>query len=396
MSEQNTIDQAVESFLDQHDVATMDPTEYRGLRYDAGLAWVHFPEGFGGHGVRPSLQREVERRFRDAGAPPNDPSTFFMFLAGPTIVTHGTDEQKNRFLRPMYTGEERWCQLFSEPGAGSDFAGLGTRAVADGDEWIVNGQKVWNTLAHIADWGMLVTRSDPDTPKHKGMTYFAVDMHAEGVEVRPLRQITGEAEFNEVYLTDARVPDANRIGDVGDGWRVSLTTLMNERSTIGGGMGGQPKPRGSGPIGHVVNLFQKQGDDARNPAVQDELMKLWIRTEVLRLNNQRAKAAARAGNPGPEGSIAKLIDAELNKDLYNFAVSLLGPEGMIDYDYTFRRPEEAMSSGTFQHNFLRARANSIEGGTSEIMRNILGEQVLGLPGEPRVDKSVAWSEVPRN
>ena len=396
MSEQNTIDQAVESFLAEHDVANMDPQEYRGLRYDAGLAWVHFPKGFGGHGVRPSLQREVERRFRDEGAPANDPSTFFMFLAGPTIVTHGSDEQKNRFLRPMYTGEERWCQLFSEPGAGSDFAGLGTRAVPDGDEWIVNGQKVWNTLAHIADWGMLVTRSDPDMPKHKGMTYFAVDMHSEGVEVRPLRQITGEAEFNEVYLTDARVPDANRIGDVGEGWRVSLTTLMNERSTIGGGMGGQPKPRGSGPIGHVVDLFQKLGGDQQSPAMRDELMKLWIRTEVLRLNNQRAKAAAKAGNPGPEGSIAKLIDAELNKDLYDYAVSLMGAEGMIGYDYTFRRPEEAMSSGTFQHNFLRARANSIEGGTSEIMRNILGEQVLGLPGEPRVDKSVAWSEVPRN
>ena len=171
-----------------------------------------------------------------------------MALAGPTIVTHGTDEQKRRFLRPMFTGEERWCQLFSEPGAGRDFAGLATRAVRDGDEWIVNGQKVWNTLAHLGDWGMLVTRSDPDLPKHKGMTYFALDMHAPGVEVRPLRQITGEAEFNEVYLTDVRIPDSNRIGDVGEGWRVSLTTLMNERTAIGAGAAsGRPPARWCAP-----------------------------------------------------------------------------------------------------------------------------------------------------
>ena len=231
-----------------HDPKQQDRIEFRGHQYDAGLAWVHFPEGFGGLGVRPELQRLVEQRLRVAGAPPLDAASFFLALAGPTIVTHGTDEQRRRFLRPMFTGEERWCQLFSEPGAGSDFAGLATKAVRDGDEWIVNGQKVWNTIAHLADWGMLVTRSNPDAPKHKGMTYFAVDMHSPGVEVRPLRQITGEAEFNEVYLTDARIPDANRIGAEGEGWRVSLTTLMNERATIGGGAGGGAPKRGSGGI----------------------------------------------------------------------------------------------------------------------------------------------------
>ena len=209
------VDTAIDALLAEHDPSSEDYFEFRGHRYDAGLAWVHFPEGCGGMGLKPELNRHVEKRLRAAGAAPTDPSTFFMNLAGPTIVTHGTDEQKRRFLRPMYTGEEKWCQLFSEPGAGSDFAGLGTRAVRDGEEWVVNGQKVWNTLAHLADWGMLVTRSNPDLPKHKGMTYFALDMHLPGVEVRPLRQITGEAEFNEVYMTDVRVPDDCRIGDDG-------------------------------------------------------------------------------------------------------------------------------------------------------------------------------------
>jgi alkylation response protein AidB-like acyl-CoA dehydrogenase len=339
----------------------------------------------------------VEERLRKAGAQPQDPSTFFIALAGPTIVTHGSDEVKKRFLRPMFTGEERWCQLFSEPGAGSDFAGLGTRAVRDGDEWIINGQKVWNTLAHLGDWGMLVTRTDPDQPKHKGMTYFAVDMRSPGVEVRPLRQITGEAEFNEVYLTDARIPDAHRIGDVGEGWRVALTTLMNERTAIGGGGGGTARRRG--PIDEVVKIWKDRPESDRFAAHKDRLMQLWCRSETLRLTNMRASEAAKAGNPGPEGSIAKLMLAEFNKETTAFAVELLGAAGMIDFDYTFRRPENLSvdgSDGGVRHSFLRSRANSIEGGTSEIMRNILGEQVLGLPGEPRLDKDLPWSKVPRN
>ena len=242
-SETQRVNNALDALLAAHDPSTMDNAEFRGHRFDAGLAWVHFAEGDGGLGLRPELNRIVERRLKEAGAKPTDPSTFFMALAGPTIATHGDDSVKERFLRPMFTGEEKWCQLFSEPGAGSDFAGLGTRADRDGDEWIVNGQKVWNTLAHVADFGMLVTRTDPEAPKHKGMTYFALDMHAEGVEVRPLRQITGEAEFNEVYMTDVRVPDDCRVGAVGEGWRASLTTLMNERNAIGGG--GVPRRGGA-------------------------------------------------------------------------------------------------------------------------------------------------------
>ncbi len=396
--ETRIVDEAIDALLAEHDPANETRIEFRGHTYDAGLAWVHHPPGFGGLGLSRRAQRVADRRLRDAGAQPADPSTFFTALVGPTILTHGTDEQKRRYLRPMFTGEERWCQLFSEPGSGSDFAGLGTRAVRDGDEWVVNGQKVWNTLAHIADLGMLVARTNPELPKHKGLTYFALDMRAPGVEVRPLRQITGEAEFNEVYMTDARVPDSARIGAVGEGWRVSLTTLMNERTAIGGAVGGATTAR-AGPVAGLVEAYRNMDPAVRTKAHRDEVMQLWVRGEALRLTNARAAYNARAGNPGPESSVSKLMLAEFNKDLTAKVVDLEGPAGMVDYDYEFRRPTEISLDGKFgdaHHGFLRARANSIEGGTSEIMRNILGEQVLGLPGEPRVDKAIPWRDVPRN
>ena len=395
---QNVVER-VEAFLDDHDPKSMDDREFRGARFDAGLAWVHFPEGLGGLGFRPDLNREIEKRMRSAGAAAADPTSFFQALAGPTIVTHGSEEQKRRFLRPMFTGEERWCQLFSEPGAGSDFAGLATRAVRDGDEWIVNGQKVWNTLAHLADWGMLVTRTDPESPKHRGMTYFAVDMRAPGVEVRPLRQITGEAEFNEVYLTDTRIPDDQRIGAEGEGWRVALTTLMNERTAIGSGGAGSSKPVRGGPANDAVRIWADLDATERTETRKARLMELWVRGEVARLTNLRAAESLRTGNPGPEGSVAKLEFANLNKELYDFCIDLLGAAGMVDYDYTFRRPTELDATGASkspQYAFLRVRANSIEGGTSEILKNIIGEQVLGLPGEPRVDKDLPWIKVPRS
>ena len=391
------VEAALDALLAACDPKKVDDRTFRGARFDHGLAWVHFPEGHGGMGLRPEFNRIIEERCRKAGAAAQDPSSFFMALAGPTIVTHGSDEVKKRFLRPMFTGEEKWCQLFSEPGAGSDFAGLGTRAVKDGDEWIVNGQKVWNTLAHLADWGMLVTRTDPDAPKHKGMTYFAIDMHSSGVEVRPLRQITGEAEFNEVYMTDARVPDWQRIGEVGEGWRAALTTLMNERTAIGGGGGGNTKRRG--PIDEAIKVWNNTPAELRNAAHKDTLMSLYCKSEALRLTNMKGAQAAKAGNPGPEGSIAKLMLADFNKKVTEFTLQLMGAEAMVDYDFTFRRPEALSvdgSDGGIRHAFLRVRANSIEGGTSEIMRNILGEQVLGLPGEPRVDKDLPWIKVPRS
>ena len=389
------VDALVDDLLAAHDPSTTDAVTFRGAQYDRGLAWVHFPEGFGGLGLE-GLQRHVDTRLRAAGAPPPQSMLFFnLFLAAPTMVTHGSDELRRRALRPMFTGEDVWCQLFSEPGSGSDLAGLSTRAVRDGDEWVVNGQKVWNTLAHLADKGMLVARTDPELPKHKGLTYFMVDMHAPGVEVRALRQITGEAEFNEVYLTDVRMPDADRIGGIGDGWRVSMTTLMNERTTIGAGLGG-PR-RGGGSIAEALYTWKKIDD--HSPARRDQLMKLWCDAEVLRLTNMRASQKARAGNPGPEGSISKLAFSSLNKAVYEWCIDALGPAGIVDYDYTFRRPTEALldgAPGSARKLFLRSRANSIEGGTSEIMRNILGERILGLPGEPRVDRDLPWSQVPRS
>ena len=391
------VDAAVQALLAVHDPSSTADVTFRGARFDAGLAWVHFPDGLGGLGVRPELNGLVERRLREAGAQPANPRTFFLELAGPTIVTHGSDAVQQRFLRPMFTGEEVWCQLFSEPGAGSDLAGLGTRAVRDGGEWVVNGQKVWTSLAHLADFGMLVTRTDPGAVKHKGMTYFALDMRASGVEVRPLRQMTGEAEFNEVYLTDVRVPDAHRIGDVGEGWRASLTTLMNERNAIGAG-GAAASPRG-GVANDAVEVWQSLPENDRSPANKDRLMRLWVDAEVARLTNIRGAQNARAGNPGPEMSISKLAFSELNKALYDFAMNLLGAHALVGFDYTLRRPEDVeaqLRPQGLRYWFLRMRATSIEGGTSEIMRNILGEQVLGLPGEPRLDKNVPWSQVPRS
>jgi alkylation response protein AidB-like acyl-CoA dehydrogenase len=391
------VSERVDKLLADVDPKAVDQVTFRGHQYDHGLAWVHFPEGYGGLGLPPAAQREVDRRVHAAGAAHPGPRHFFgLALAGPTIVTDGDEAIKQRLLRRTFTGEDAWCQLFSEPGAGSDLAGLATRAVRDGDEWVISGQKVWNTLAHIADRGMLVARTDPEAPKHKGLTYFALDMHAPGVEVRPLRQITGEAEFNEVYMTDVRVPDADRIGDVGEGWRVSMTTLMNERTSIGGGGSGAP-PRGSGAIAEAVRVWNEEVAD-KSPAARDRLVRLWIEAEALRLTNIRAAQNRRAGNPGPEGSIAKLRFAEVNMAIYELCVDLLGAQGLVGYDYEMRRAENLGligPPGSARKMFLRARANSIEGGTSEIQRNILGERVLGLPGEPRVDKDVPWSQVPR-
>jgi alkylation response protein AidB-like acyl-CoA dehydrogenase len=387
------VDALVDRLLEENDPA--DAIAFRGAQYDLGLAWVWFPVGFGGLGLTPDLQRGVEERIRAAGvrADALERNGFGIYLAAPTIAAHADDELKARLLRPLFTSEELWCQLFSEPGAGSDLAGLSTRAVRDGDEWVVDGQKVWNTLAHRADRGMLVARTDPDAPKHRGLTYFALDMHARGVDVRPLRQITGEAEFNEVYLTGVRVPDADRIGGLGDGWRVSLTTLMNERVTIGGAVAG----RNSGPIGDALKVWREH-PESHDPVRRDRLARLWIDAEVLRLTNARAAANRKAGAAGPEGSVAKLAFAETNRSIYELCMDVLGADGLLYPSYEMVRPEEASltGGGDPRKMFLRSRAYSIEGGTSEILRNVLGERVLGLPGEPRVDKGLPWNEVPRS
>ena len=397
-TEDARVEQAIERLLDEHPPEETTAVEFLGAQFDAGLAWVHHDEGSGGLGLAARHQRTINERLTAAGAPnavSRNPIGHGM--SAPTIYTHGSEDQKRRYLRPLFTGEEIWCQLFSEPGAGSDVAGLSSRAVRDGDEWIVNGQKVWTTLAHVASFGTFVARTDPEQPKHKGLTHFVVDMEAPGVEVRPLRQMTGDAEFNEVYFTDARIPDSERLGDVGEGWRVAITTLMNERVSIGGAI----PERGSGAIGHVVEVWKEHADtasgDASRGSRKDELMKLWIRAEISRLTNIRASQNRRVGNPGPEGSVGKLAGAELNKDLFAFAVDCMGAEGQLYGSYEMERGAGVGLSGVAtQQLFLRMRANSIEGGTTEIMKNILGERVLGLPGDMRADKDVPWSQVPRS
>jgi alkylation response protein AidB-like acyl-CoA dehydrogenase len=393
--EERMVVELVEKLLAEHDPSSTPVFDFLGARFDAGLAWVWFPKGYGGLGLAPQMQAPVERLLRAAGAPSMAERNVIGYgMGAPTVLTHGTEEQKKRLLRPLFTGEEIWCQLFSEPGAGSDVAGLATSAVRDGDEWIMNGQKVWTTLAHLARWGMILARTDPNVPKHQGLTYFVVDMHAPGVEVRPLRQMTGHAEFNEVFFADVRIPDSMRLDAVGAGWRVATTTLMNERVALGGGV----PARESGPIHQAVTLW-KEKDGPKSPAHRERLLRLWIDAEVSRITNLRARQLRRAGTPGPEGSVAKLIGAELNKRIYDLCVDIMGMEATLyPAGYEMVRPEKAslFGGGDPRVAFLRSRANSIEGGTSEIMRNILGERVLGLPGEPRSDKNIPWAQVPRS
>ncbi|WP_433421129.1 acyl-CoA dehydrogenase family protein [Microtetraspora malaysiensis] len=377
------------AFLAANDPAVMDRLDFLRARFDAGLAWVHFPEGLGGLGAPRELQAAVESELR--GTPDNRPGRIGIGLgmAAPTILAFGTDEQKRRFLRPLWTGEEVWCQLFSEPGAGSDLASLATRAVRDGDEWVVDGQKVWTSVAHTARWAIMVARTDPDVPKHRGLTYFVCDMRAPGVEVRPLRQITGEAEFNEVFLTGVRLPDSLRLGAIGDGWRVAQATLMNERVAIGAASGRRT-------MIDVVCETWRSRPELRTHDLHQRLLRLWVEAEVLRLTGARLREQLAAGRPGPEGSGMKLSFARLHQELSGLEVELLGEDGLAYDDWTFRRPETVDFVGREAgYRYLRAKGNSIEGGTSEILRNVIAERVLGLPSEPRADKDIPWKEVPR-
>jgi len=329
-------------------------------------------------------------------------------MGGPTLIACGTEEQKHRLLRPLATNEEIWCQLFSEPGAGSDVAGLSTRAVRDGDEWVVNGQKVWTTLAHLSKWGMLVARTDPDQPKHRGLSYFIVDMEAPGVEVRPLVQITGDAEFNEVFFSDARVPESMRVGEIGDGWRVAITTLMNERVSLSGAGSVGGDAVGGSPLARLLERHRPVAD----PLARQRLAQAYIESRLIRLNNQRAADKRKLGaEAGPEGSITKLMQAEFNQRLQKLAIDLEGVRGAAWEGESLsalmgRRvggreglgviAAEGVGSLGVARGFLRAQANTIEGGTSDVMRNILGERVLGLPKEPDASREMAWKDVPRS
>jgi alkylation response protein AidB-like acyl-CoA dehydrogenase len=320
-------------------------------------------------------------------------------MGGPTVMAWGTEEMKHRLLKPLACNQEIWCQLFSEPGAGSDVAGLATRAVRDGDEWVVNGQKVWTTVAHLSKWGMLLCRTNPDVPKHAGLSYFVIDMEQPGVEVRPLVQITGDAEFNEVFFNDARVRNDWMLGREGDGWKVAITTLMNERISLSGAgsIGGDSV--GGSPIDRLLDRHRGITD----PLARQRLAEAYIESRLIRLNNQRAADKRKSGaEAGPEGSITKLMQAEFNQRLQKLALDLEGPDGVawegVNLSKTTRsgRSIRVDDDATVAFGFLRAQANTIEGGTSDIMRNILGERVLGLPKDPDASRELPWSEVPRS
>jgi alkylation response protein AidB-like acyl-CoA dehydrogenase len=385
---------AVRAFCADHPPSSTPRAEFLSARFDAGLAAVHYPAGHGGLGLPRALQPAADAEFASAGAPVLDPrrNVIGLGMAAPTIIAFGADDQIDRWLKPLWLAEEIWCQLFSEPGAGSDLAGLATRAVRDGDGWVVNGQKVWTSLAHEARWGLLLARTDPDVPKHAGLSYFVLDMHQPGVEVRPLRQLTGEAEFNEVFLTDARVPDASRLGAVGEGWRVATATLMNERVSIGSG---RSAPREENAIGYAAHTWRSR-PQLRTHDLHQRLLALWAEAEIARLAGERLRQQLAAGTPGPEGSAAKLTFARLNQEISGFELELAGAEGLCYDDWTMRRPEggggDARGPG---FRYLRSRANSIEGGTSEILRTIIAERILGLPPEPRADTGVPWKDLPR-
>ncbi|MGE0880037.1 MAG: acyl-CoA dehydrogenase family protein [Acidimicrobiia bacterium] len=374
--------------VDEH--ADDDEVSFLAAQFDLGLAWVHFPEGLGGLGVSPKLQEIVETKLDQINRRyPWTRNSMGIGMVGPTIAVHGTDEQK-KYLKRIWTAEDIWCQLFSEPGAGSDVAGLATKAERDGDEWVVNGQKVWTSAAHQSRYGLLIARTNPDVVKHKGITAFLIDMTTPGIDVRPLKQISGTSHFNEVYFTDARIPASAQIGALGAGWNVAVTTLMNERVSIGGVV----EPPGTGPIADALAQWNKRDD--KDPALRAELMKLYVESEVLRIGKMRAQQLREKGQPGPEGSVLKLQGALLQQRIGSFAVTLAGMNGTL-FDYSAgRQGDRFRDADQFVGSFLGAQSSTIAGGTSEIMRNILGERVLGLPMEPRADRELPWSQVPRN
>ncbi|MDE0054412.1 MAG: acyl-CoA dehydrogenase family protein [Gammaproteobacteria bacterium] len=353
-------------------------------KYEDGWACIRWPREYGGRGASAMEQviwNQEESSFRT-------PASVFAIgqgMAAPTMMAWATEEQKRRYLPPLASGEHVWCQLFSEPAGGSDLAALRTRAEKDGDEWVVNGQKIWTSGAHFSDYAILVVRTDPEVPKHKGLTYFFVDMKSPGIETKPIRQISGESNFNEVYFTDVRIPDDHRLGAVGQGWQVAITTLMNERLAIGGG----------GGLGfrQVFELAQRLTIDGR-PAIEDRSVRArladWYAQESgLRFAGYRAMSALSRGEiPGPENSIGKYVGASKTQDMASFAIDLLEMSGVVS------DPELSSHSGIFQYAFMGAPGLRIAGGTDEIMLNILAERVLGMPQDVRVDKGIPFSQVP--
>ena len=365
---------------------------------DAGLVVPTWPVEYGGLDVTPAVARAIEAVLSPYNLGRLNP--LGLNLAAPALFAHGTEEQRLRFLPPLVRNEEVWCQLFSEPGAGSDLASLATRAVRDGDEWVLTGQKVWSTWAHMSDFGVLLARTDTDVPKRQGITYFLVDLHLPGVEVRPLRHITGEVDFNETFLDEVRVPDFFRVGDVGKGWTVANATLSGERQMVAGsGSGGVDRIGGSGAK-RLLTLARERGL-ADDPLVRQRISALWSEEQIRSWTNQRVRAGLKAGRPpGPASSIGKVAQGSLNQRIQLMATDLLGSDALawpspagdhesVEEAYAAALPYEVQG-------MLRSRANTIEGGTTEVNKNILGERVLGLPREPDPYQESPWSEVPRS
>ncbi len=352
--------------------------QWQAILHEGGWAGITWPRAYGGRGGTPIQQvifNQEQSRF--------DVSTGVFAVAvgmvGPTLIAHGTPAQQARYLDPILRGEEVWCQLFSEPGAGSDLAGLSTRAVLDGEEWVVNGQKVWTSGAQHSDWGILLARTDPGQPKHRGLTYLLLDMRTPGIEIRPLRQINGVAHFNEVFLTDVRIPSENTVGEANAGWGVAITTLANERALIGAGQGGVSFADLLG----LANLAVRS-DDA---LVRQRLVEAFTRLEIIRYIGYRVQTALSRGTPlGPEGSILKLLYSRHVAETGDLVMAIEGAAGML-------RGADAPQHGFWQDSFLGQFAVRIGGGTDQIQRNVIGERVLGLPPEPRVDKAVPYRDL---
>jgi alkylation response protein AidB-like acyl-CoA dehydrogenase len=378
---------------------TLDYDEWCIQLGEAGLATPTWPAEYGaGLSLSPGDAKHVNDVLGHYKIP-RPYNIIGIGMGGPTVMAWGTEEMKHRLLKPLACNQEIWCQLFSEPGAGSDVAGLATRAVRDGDEWVVNGQKVWTTVAHISRWGMLLCRTNPEVPKHTGLSYFVIDMHQPGVEVRPLVQITGDAEFNEVFFNDAKVRHDWMLGREGDGWKVAITTLMNERVSLSGAgsIGGDAV--GGSPVGRLLEKAKGTTDLIQ----RQQLAQAYIESRLIRLNNERAAAKRKSGGEaGPEGSITKLMQAEFNQRLQNLAMEIEGVGGVAWEGKELSKTQRTGRAGRVDgemltaSGFLRAQANTIEGGTSDVMRNILGERVLGLPKEPDNSRELPWSEVPRS
>jgi alkylation response protein AidB-like acyl-CoA dehydrogenase len=356
----------------------------------SGLVAPAWPVDYGGLGVSPAMARAIDTELRPYNLGRLNP--LGLNLAAPALFAFGTEQQRLRFLPPIVRNEEMWCQLFSEPGAGSDLASLATRAIRDGDMWVITGQKVWTTWAHLADFAVLLARTDGDVPKRDGLTYFLLDLHQPGVDIKPLRHMGGEVDFNEVFLDGARVPDSQRVGDVGAGWKVANATLSGERQMVSGaGSGGVDRIGGSG-VGRLVDIVRASGGGT--PVIRQEVMRLYTEERIRDWTNQRVRAQVKAGrSPGPESSVGKLHQSVLNQRIQLLATDLLGAHAMAWYSdasgYAASLPFEVKG-------MIRSRANTIEGGTTEVNKNIVGERVLGLPREPDSWHGVAWRDVPRS